>query len=194
MDRKTKNHVGDYIKFSILENTDRKNLLTIQNKYSILCSKFEEISYSFIHMTMNTQQIQKNSGQLAFDFSARTKNLLRKSPILQKHSSTGVVFHGEASTLMEDRFSIKVSLLGRSYRIYGTYRVKQSRSFWNSDEVSREAVGIHYEGIECFMNGRYVRTYISTKDELRLKKETEKILTDPVMNQNLAITQEREFA
>jgi hypothetical protein len=94
----------------------------------------------FLLPNMNTQQIQKSSDQLAFDFSARTKNLLRKSPILQKSSTSGFTFHAEASTLMEDRFAIKASYLGRSYRITGHYRVKETRSFWNSGESSREIV------------------------------------------------------
>jgi hypothetical protein len=95
--------------------------------------------------------------------------------------------------LMEDRFIIKASYLWRSYKISGKYRIKQARSFWNSDEVSREAVGIDFGDIECFMNGHYVHTYVSSRDELRLKKEAEKILTNPISNQNLAVTHEHDI-
>lgn len=95
---------------------------------------------------------------------------------------------------MEDRFTIKVSYLGRSYRITGHYRVRETRSFWNSGESSREIVGLHFGLIECFVSGRYVPGYVPMKDEIRLKKEAEKIINDPIINQNLAISQEREFA
>jgi hypothetical protein len=60
---------------------------------------------------MNTDQLQKNTDQLTFDFSARTKNILRKSPILPKQSTSGFLFHADASMLMEDRFIIKASYL-----------------------------------------------------------------------------------
>jgi hypothetical protein len=142
---------------------------------------------------MDTSQIQKNPEQLTFDFSARTKNILRKSPILTKHTTTGFFFHPDASTLMEDRFVIKASYLGRSYRISGQYRIKQSRSFWNSDEVSREAVGINFGLIECFINGRYIPGYVPMKDEIKLKKEAEKLLTNPLTNQNLAIHHDQDI-
>ena len=136
---------------------------------------------------------EKNTGQLAFDFSARTKNLLRKSPILQKRSAWGFIFHADASMLMEDRFAIKANYLWRSYRVSGRYRIKESRSFWNSGESSKEVVGIEFTLIECFVNGRYLPGYVSSKDEIRLKKETQDILTNPLMNQNLALPHDADI-
>ena len=48
----------------------------------------------------------KSTNQLTFDFSARTKNLLRPSPVLT-HPKSVFDFREAASSIMNDRFSIK---------------------------------------------------------------------------------------
>lgn len=134
---------------------------------------------------METQN--NNTSQLTFDFSAKTKNILRKSPIISPRPTNSFVYRADASTIMADRFAIKGSYLSRSYLVKWSYGIKEIRSFWNLGEITRDIWFIRYDSIEYFLNGKYIRTFLLAKDEARIKKEVEHVLKDANYNQNLAV-------
>jgi len=134
----------------------------------------------------------KNTNQLTFDFSARAKNLLRTNPKLANRSKSAFEFREEASSIMNDRFIIKWSYLGRSYLVQWTYRIGETRSFWNREEITREVASVRYDRIDHYINGGYIRAYLQGRDEAKIKKEIETILSNPAYNQNLATVHDQD--
>jgi len=120
--------------------------------------------------------------QLAINFGRKSTDTERKIGDFNKNP----VFHKESSTILKDRFSMKLSYLGRSYHIVWNYWVLQLKSFYDPSNTSKKISYVNIDRVEHFQNWYYVKVWLTSNQELKFQKIITNILSNIYYNPNLS--------
>lgn len=120
--------------------------------------------------------------QLAINFGRKTADIERKTGDFNKDP----VFHKESSTILKDRFSMKLSYLGRSYHIVWNYWVLQLKSFYDPSNTSKKISYVNIDRVEHFQNWYYLKVALTQSQELKFQKIITNILSNIYYNPNLS--------
>lgn len=121
--------------------------------------------------------------QLSFWVDTQTKKHLSDNT---SNKIWDVEFHKEASSIMWDRFAVKVRYNGRTYLLEWQYWVDRLRILWDNEFAKRISF-IKLNRVSHFQNSSYIPESLSFWKEQKFRKMVEKILDDPAYNPNLQI-------
>ncbi|MDD2486771.1 MAG: hypothetical protein PHS92_00165 [Candidatus Gracilibacteria bacterium] len=130
-------------------------------------------------------QNTKNENQTYIDFTANMNSKTEYYPRLS--SLNHPVYHKEASSILNDRFSIKITYEKRSYVISGTYGISRVKNYIDSDFSGSRISYVHIDKVLHFQNSFYIRHFITKKEEMRFSKIVSNILSDIKYNSNLEL-------
>ncbi|EKE26146.1 MAG: hypothetical protein ACD_4C00409G0001 [uncultured bacterium (gcode 4)] len=129
-------------------------------------------------------QYTQNTNQLSIDFSETKKEEIYRPRLASRNHP---VYHKEASSILNDRFNIKISYEWRSYLISWFYRIQKFKNFYASDFSWNEISSLKIEKVMHFQNNFYIRSFLTKKEEYRFQKIVENIISDFKNNPNLEI-------
>lgn len=133
-------------------------------------------------------QKTKNENQTSLDFSKNSKaQNVEKSDHFPRLSSVNQVYHNEASSILNDRFSIKISHEWRSYMISWSYWISRVKNFFDSNFSWSNISYVKIDKVLHFQNSFYVRHFLTKKEEQRFSKIVSNILSDIKYNSNLEL-------
>ncbi len=127
------------------------------------------------------------STQLSLHFPSPSP-LVSKSRVADHiHAITSgkVTFHADESEIGENSFALKISYMGRSYKITGVYKKEQVRSFDQADFSATTIRILRFDSVLAFRDGRYVSAFLPKREYDEITGNTQNILSSSLYNRTI---------